>query len=305
MSTRRLGLALALATAVISGFNIFVNGYAVSSFKDATLYTTGKNLVAAVVLLAALGALSVARSRREGFTRPRGAGQWLGLAAVGVIGGSVPFVLFFEGLARASATDAAFIQKTLVVWVAILAVAFLRERIGLGHVAAIALLIAGQAVLQAGLTKVSLGTGELMIFAATLLWAVELVIAKRLLRSLSALTVGTARMGIGVVVLITYAAAAGHLAALSAEQAFWVAITGVLLSAYVATWYSAVARAPVVDVTAVLTFGAVVTAALNGAVKGAPLAPQAGGLALIALGTVVVGALALGARRRAEAAPPA
>ena len=30
--------------------------------------------------------------------------------AVAVIGGSVPFVLFFEGLARAEATQAAFIQ---------------------------------------------------------------------------------------------------------------------------------------------------------------------------------------------------
>ena len=54
-----------------------------------------------------------------------------------MIGGSVPFVLFFEGLARAEATQAAFIQKTLVVWVALLAVPLLRERFGVPHALAI------------------------------------------------------------------------------------------------------------------------------------------------------------------------
>ena len=77
-------------------------------------------------------ALALARSRRSarrsGDARRRDSGsRSLG---VGVIGGSVPFVLFFEGLARAEATQASFIQKTLVIWVALLAVPLLRERFG-------------------------------------------------------------------------------------------------------------------------------------------------------------------------------
>ena len=63
-----------------------------------------------------------------------------------MIGGSVPFVLFFEGLARAEATQAAFIQKTLVIWVALLAVPLLRERFRTPHALAIVLLIAGPGV---------------------------------------------------------------------------------------------------------------------------------------------------------------
>ena len=57
----------------------------------------------------------------------------MGCSRVAVVGGSVPFVLFFEGLARAEATQAAFIQKTLVVWVALLAVPLLHERLGLAR----------------------------------------------------------------------------------------------------------------------------------------------------------------------------
>ena len=127
--TRRAGLMLALLTAVISGFAIFLNGYGVKAVGNATVYTTAKNVVAALVLCAV-----VAAGRRRGVTvsRPRGRGQWWGLAAVGVIGGSVPFVLFFEGLARASSTQAAFLNKTLVLWVALLAVVVLKEQLQSG-----------------------------------------------------------------------------------------------------------------------------------------------------------------------------
>src|SRR5215468_4205014 len=109
-----------------------------------------------------------------------------------LIGGSVPFVLFFEGLARAQATQASFIQKTLVVWVALPAVPLLRERLGPAHVAAIAFVIAGQAALVGDTGTVTFGTGEAMILAATLLWAVEVVLAKRLLADIDARTLGAA-----------------------------------------------------------------------------------------------------------------
>lgn len=300
MRTRSVGLALALATACVSGFNIFVNGYAIRAFADASAYTTAKNLVAALALLATL--VVAARLRpRAGLALPRGARQWSLLVLVGIVGGSVPFLLFFQGLALASSTQAAFIQKTLVVWVAVLAVVFLRERLGVAHVAAIVLIMAGQIALQTGIAKIGVGVGELMILAATLLWAVELVVAKRLLASLSALTVGAGRMGIGVIALLGYVSATGASTAFAgygAEQWGWVLATGALLALYVGLWYAALARAQAVDVTAVLVFGAVVTAGLNEAVRGVALAPQAGGLALIAAGAAVVVLAATRDRRR-------
>ncbi len=286
-STRRAGLILALATAVISGLAIFLNSYGVKAFGNATVYTTAKNVIAAVVLLAA-----VSVGRRAGVTvsRPQGSRQWLGLVAVGIIGGSVPFVLFFEGLARATSTQAAFLNKTLVLWVALLAVVILKERLQVWHWIAIGLLLVGQAGLSGGIST-SLASGELLILAATLLWAIEVVVAKRLLGSLSSWTVGIARMGFGSVALIGWVLVTGTgsaLVSMTAAQWGWVLLTGVILAGYVATWFAALARAQAVDVTAVLVLAALITAGLAAAVNRTPLAPQLGWLLALAAGGTLI-----------------
>jgi drug/metabolite transporter (DMT)-like permease len=295
----RPGYALALAAAVISGFAVYINSYGVRAFGSATVYTTAKNLVAAVVLLAAL-AVAGRRAPGAGLTRPRGPAQWAGLAAVAVVGGSVPFILFFEGLARVTSADAAFIQKTLVVWVVLLAVPLLRERIGPWHVAAIAALVWGQALLGGGVAGIRLGSGAAMILAATLLWAVETVIARKLLAGLglSALTVATARMGGGAVILAGYTLATrwSALTATGWHQWSWAAATGLILAAYVAVWYAALARAGAIDVTALLVPGAIITALLQAGSKA--LAPQWPGLLLVAAGGALV-LLAAGKQRPA------
>ena len=287
--TRAAGIALAFVTAAISGVSVFVNGYGTKHFTDATVYTTSKNLVAAA-LLAAL-ALGAARLRPSSEARlPFTSRDRWGLLAVGLIGGAIPFVLFFEGLKRASSTDAAFLQKTLVVWVALLAVPLLRERLNAGHVAAIGLLIVGQARLTSGWPSLRADAASTLILAATLCWAVEVVIAKRLLPRRSALTLGAARMGIGVVALVTWVAITGRLhllIGLTANAWEWALLTGVLLCAYVAFWFSALSRAQAVDVTAVLVGGALVTAVLNDAAQGIALRPQVPGLVIILIGVAV------------------
>ena len=209
--TRTAGLVLAFVTAAISGVSVFVNGYGTKHFKDATVYTTSKNLVAAVFLAAlALGVTRSAHIERTNASRSHRVSRW-GFLAVGIIGGAVPFVLFFEGLQRAGSTDAAFLQKTLVVWVALLAVPLLHERLNAGHVAAIALLIVGQAKLTSGWPSLRVNAASTLILAATLCWAVEVVIAKQLLPRRSALTLGVARMGIGAVALVAWVALTGRL----------------------------------------------------------------------------------------------
>jgi drug/metabolite transporter (DMT)-like permease len=289
-ATRSWGIALAFMTATISGVAIFTNGYAVRRFDGSAPFTTGKNLVAAVALAALAVALTSRRSR-EGWTSPRTAGERFGLVAVGLVGGSVPFLLFFEGLSRAASSDAAFLHKTLVVWVALLGIVFLRERIGWPHVVAISAIVGGQLLLTSDLTAIGLGSGEVLIFAATLLWSVEVVVAKRLLAHLSPLTVGVSRMGIGSVALVAWLAVTGQLSDMvgySASQWGWIVLTGALLTGYVATWYSGLARAQAIDVTAVLVFGAVITAALSGAFAGASVRPDLVGLAMLATGSAIV-----------------
>jgi len=288
-ATRRTGLLLALVTACISGVAVFLNSYGVKAFGDATTYTTAKNVIAALVLAALIGSIS---ARRGGtvLTRPTRPGQWAGLAVVGVFGGAIAFALFFEGLALASATDAAFMQKTLLVWVALLAVPLLGERVGALQVGAIALLVLGQIGLAGGVTTI-FGRGQLMVLGATLIWAAEVIIAKRLLRDLSSWTVGLTRMGIGSVVLIAWTVlrgVGGALTSLTSSQWMWVLVTGLILAGYVSTWFAALSRAPAVDVTAVLVVGAVITALLAAAVKGSPLVPELGWVGLVLAGTALV-----------------
>ena len=301
MNRIRTGLLLAAATAVISGVSIFLNSYAVKALPDAGLFTTLKNGFAAVALFAI--AVPVLRARRQSITLNRQTVGWL--TVIGIIGGSIPFLLFFTGLSLASAPSAAFIQKTLFVWVALLAVPFLGERLGMLQIGALGVLFASL-LLIAPPTGVIWGAGETMIAAATLLWAVEVIVARRLLAAgrVDPLVLGVGRLGIGLIVLVGYLAFTGKLAllgGLGATQWSWVVVTGVLLAAYVATWFSALRFAPATAVTSVLVLGAPITALLdafvNGRVPG--IAPLAG------YGLVVVGALALGVallRRRDTAA---
>lgn len=295
----RTGLLLALATALLSGASIWVNAFAVKQLPDPAVYTTVKNGIAAV-LLVALMALTV----RPATIRAIAPRSWGWLLLVGVVGGSVPFILFFTGLAQASAPSAAFIHKTLFVWVALLAVPFLGERLGLAQLAALGVLLAGQALVLTP-SGVTWGSGETMIAAATVLWAVESVVAKRVLREVPAAVVGACRLGIGLVVLVGFLGATGKLgtvAALSGTQWAWAALTGFFLFGYVTTWFAALQRAPASLVTAILVVGAPVTAAIQLAAAGAVpsgtvLTGQ--GLILAAGAAIVIPVLA---RRRPEPA---
>ena len=151
------------------------------------------------------------------------------LTVIGVLGGGVAFLLFFSGLAMASAPSAAFIHKTMVIWVALMAGPFLGERLGLAPILALGVLIAGQALILPPL-GISWGVGETLIAAATLIWALEVVLAKRVLGRVRSPIVGVARLGIGLVVLFGYLAVTGQwsdpwwvLAAITVAVATWVA----------------------------------------------------------------------------------
>ena len=291
-STRRKGILLATATAVISGLAVFVNGYGVRAWAevaDATTYTTLKNLMAALLIGVVAGVLlrrdsvekpSIPKSRRQ---------RWM-LASIAVLGGSVPFVLFFEGLAAATSAQAAFLHKTLIIWVGILALVFLRERIGWPQVAAIGLLVWGQIALLGLGQQVGFGRGELMILGATLMWSVEVIVAKKVLSEVCWSTVALARMVGGSLVLVLWVLIRGvsvQWTALTSTHFMWIVVTGIFLAAYVLSWFAALSRAPAVDVTAVLVAGALITAFLQTNVRGVAM-PNPLGLTLISAGVALV-----------------
>lgn len=288
---RTRGIVVALAAAGVSGIAVFVNGLAVRRFDDSTVYTTAKNLVAGVVLLLVLAVLGRPSPGRDADWRPTRDAGWR-LVVVAVIGGSVPFVLFFEGLARATSADAAFIHKTLVVWVALGATLALRERFTVVHGAAIALLLVGHTVLAGGLDDLAAGRGELLILIATLLWSVEVLIAKRVLVDVPAQLAATARMAGGCVLLVAWLAVTARLddlARIGGTQLWWLLLTGSTLALFVTAWYGALALAPAIDVTAVLVLGAVITGLLNVAFRDAPVtATSLGWVAIVAAVAIVV-----------------
>jgi drug/metabolite transporter (DMT)-like permease len=300
MNRTTIGIALAACTALISGLAIFLNGYAVKQLADAAVFTTLKNGVAAAALL---GVVAVVLARRRTPAQRLDTRSWLGMAVVGIVGGSVPFLLFFSGLALASAPSAAFIHKTLFVWVALLAVPFLGERLGWLQIGALATLFASQLLIAAP-SGVTWGVGETMIAAATLLWAAEVVLAKRLLVQVDPLVLGVGRLGIGLVVLVGYLALTARLpliAELSTTQLAWVLATGVVLAGYVGTWLAALQRAPATVVTSVLVLGAPVTAMLDAFARGSvPAGLPLMGHVLIVVGAVVLVGVAMYRERSAQ-----
>ena len=288
-ATRRAGLALALGSAVISGFAVYSNGFAVRHAPSALSFTTAKNLLAAAIIAALFFA---SLRRRQPATRtPLRTKHWIALAFVGLVGGGLAFALFFEGLARADAAPAAFVQKSLVLWVSLLAVPLLHERIGWPQAGAIALLLAGNLLLTGNLGHRGASSGLLLVLAATLLWSVETVIARNLLGgAVTPALLGTVRMAIGCVALVAWLAATHRLGQLGTamQQWPWVVLTGVLLAGYVTTWFGALRRAPAVDVTAVLVLGAVVTTLLSMPGARTTTALQYGGLLLVVAGVAAV-----------------
>lgn len=287
------GIVLAVVAACISGLAIWLNAFAVKQVPDAALYTTLKNGVAAALLLV-LAAASVRPAQVREVRRT----SWLALTVVGVVGGGIAFLLFFTGLSMASAPSAAFIQKTMFVWVAMLAVPLLGERLGWTQIVALVVLAVGQFIVLPP-RGVVWGTGETLILVATLCWAGEVMVVRRFLRTTATPIVAAGRLGIGLVALVGFVLVTGQangILALGASAWGWVLLTGVVLAGYVAAWFGALHRAPASVVTSVLVGGAVITGALQALSKGgAPSLDLVAGYLLIAAAvglTAVAGARA-------------
>jgi drug/metabolite transporter (DMT)-like permease len=288
---------LAAATAALSGVAVFLNSTAVKAVPDPAVFTTLKNLVAVAILVAVATAVV-----RPADMRAIGRGDRVTLVVIGLLGGGVAFLLFFSGLAIASAPSAAFIHKTMFIWVALMAGPLLSERLGLTPILALCVLLAGQILILPPL-GITWGSGETLIALATVIWALEVVLAKRVLGRVRSPIVGVARLGIGLLVLFGFLLATGRIAGIATLGAtgwMWVATTGVLLAGYVGTWMAALRRAPATEVTSILVLGAIITAALTTMSRGSvpePVTTAGYLLALLGVSALVV------ARRPRELSP--
>ena len=255
------GVRLALLTAVISGISIFANKFGVGVVKPTLLYTTLKNTLVGLVILS----LIIGVGKFNEIKRLKKS-EWMKLFLIGLVGGSLPFYLFFEGLVNTSAINAAMIHKSLVLWVALLAYPFLKEKLTKNQILAVVMLYSTN-LLLGGFSGFSFNKGELMILGATLFWAIENVIAKKTLKTVSADVVTLFRMGFGAIVLWVISLVSGvSIAPLSTislvDWSVLLVVSGLLLG-YVWTWYRALKVEKAVVVSAVLVGSTIVTNILS------------------------------------------
>ena len=249
------GLLWASLTTLISGVAVFANSLVVKGI-DPMVYTTVKNGFVGIIMVLILvygGEWKTVRKLKKQ--------QVVKLLLIALVGGSLSFALFFTGLKMIGGAQGAIIHKTLIFWIALMAVPLLKEKISLKMGAGIMLLYFSNFVVGfGGFSELSLGHG--MILLATILWAIESVIAKVTLRDVSANIVVAARMSVGSIILLGILVALGKaplVGQLTGMQ--WLMLMGVsaLLLGYVMSWYRALKLAPATQVAGVLVGASVIT----------------------------------------------
>ncbi|VVB65948.1 EamA-like transporter family protein [Candidatus Gugararchaeum adminiculabundum] len=287
MGDENKGMMLALVTAVVSGISVFINGIAVKT-ADPVVYTTLKNVGVVVLLLA----MVIGLAKMSAFRKLKKK-QWGTLALIGMIGGSIPFALFFWGLKLGGAEVSSFLYRSLFIFAGVFGYFILKEKAKTRDVAAAVIILAGNALLISG--SLTFGIGQILVLAATVMWALEYTISRKMVQEIDASIVMVSRMLFGSMVLIGFTLANGSLTAVSVlntEMLSWLALTSVLLFAFVVSWYSALRYLPVLKATAIFSLGGIVTALLNFAVLG-KLVPsgQEIGFLLILAGVIAVSKL--------------
>lgn len=278
------GHLLVFTTAVISGLSIFLNKYAIAGL-DSSAFTFSKNLFVALFILFTilfLGEYNTLRTLRKK--------QIVQLAVIGFVGGSLPFLLFFRGLQLTSAATAAFIHKTMFLYVAVFAWLFLKEKISKQLVLGGILLLLGN-YLALRITQVSMDAGALLIFSATVLWAIENTISKKVLQELPSRIVALGRMMFGALFIALYILfhGASFSGVLSLSGVGWVFFTSGLLFFYVLTWYEGLRTVPVSVATCILMLGSIITSGLQFLFHGVAFTLFQGiGLAGIVFGVFII-----------------
>ena len=260
-TTLWIGYGFAVLNAVISGIAIYVNSLGVKLFSDSTLYTTLKNSV--VGLAVAIPIIFIASQRAElRRLRPR---QWGALLLLALVGGSIPYALFFRGLQMTTAVTSSLANHAQFLIVAVLALFFLRERLGMLVWLALVTLFVGVS-LGANYNLLKWNTGALLLVLSSVFFAVGVILAKYLMRSLSTSLVMSAKMTGGSLLLLAYVAATGKLGAvthLSSIQWQFVVVTGLILLAFTITAFVALRYASATATTAIPVASPLITTLLT------------------------------------------
>lgn len=291
MSKETLGTTLALITAIISGFAIPINKIFVTDL-DPVIFTAIRAIVIGVIFFF----LAAAQTKWH-FKKIKKV-PWKWLIAIGVIGGGLAFLFYFTGLKFTTAGRAAFIHKTLPIYITIFAFIFLKEKVTKKQALALLVMLIGTFLLMS--TQINPATfwtdpafGDILVLLGTILWAVENTISKHaMLKEEHNWTVSFARMFIGGIFLFAIAFAlgkAGVLLTLSPNQIVGVIISTAILFGYVFSWYWSIRLINVSKASAILLISPVISMILGIIIFSEPApAMQLIGSALILIGAAFV-----------------
>lgn len=269
MTNNQKGVFYAFIAAIISGIAIFYAKISVIKI-DPLILTTSRNFFAGLLLLVPF-LFSIKKDSKFKFSA-KNLGK---LLVVSIIGGSIPFFLFFSGLKLIGPQTANFIQKSLFIWVGIASVLFLKEKTNLFYWLAFIIIFLANFLISP--VKLGLNQGVVFIFMATILWSMENIIVKKILAGISENTLSVFRMLAGSIILfaITFSLGKSSLfLSLNSSQIFMIVVGGTILSFYVYFWFKALKYAPASLVTLILTFSLVVGNILNGSFAGLVLSPK-------------------------------
>ena len=280
-------------TALVSGFSVFVNKFGVSGI-DSSIFAFSKNVIVALFLFGSIVLVKDFNNLKELTLK-----QWRRLILIGFVGGSVPFLLFFKGLQLSTGAAGSFIHKTMFVYVIVLAMVFLKEKLDKRILISAVLLLVGNGLLLRFVWN-GFGVGELMILIATLFWAIENVVSKHLLKELEPKIVGFGRMFFGsmfILVYLGFTKQIGKVFSLSLSQVYWILLTSCFLFLYVFSWYNGLKDVKVTTATSVLLLGSPITTIMSYLFLGSALSlVQAVGILLVVGGVVSVVMVEFGVR---------
>jgi drug/metabolite transporter (DMT)-like permease len=286
MKKEYIGTMFAIITAIISGIAIPVNKIFIVKL-DPLVFTSIRSIIIGTIFLI------ISLSRKE-FSNKKMRVNWKSLFAIAMIGGALGFYLYFSGLKLTTAGRAAFLHKTLPLYVAVLAFIFLKEKIDRKLLTAIILMFFGTVILYAGQIKPgemwqNPSLGDLLVIAATFLWAVENIIAKKVMRDgESNFIVSFSRMFFGGLILFGFLLLSSKFNQLSltAEQMINILISTAILFGYVFFWYKSIKLINVSKASAFLLISPVISLLIGIAAFNEPYnSLQLAGSALILLGS--------------------
>ena len=255
MKNETKGTILALLAAVVSGIAIPANKFFIVDL-DATVFTAIRAIIIGTIFLF-ISIYQSRHSQKREFKRV----PWSYLIAIAAIGGAMAFLLFFNGLKLTTAGHGTFLQKTLPLYTALLAFIFLREKITSKMAyALVAMFIGATIVYSAQISPAALwanpSLGDMLIIAATILWAIEAIIAKKaMIMGEANFVVSFARMFFGGLILFGFVLLTGKfgvLMSLTMQQWSNILISTAILFAYVLLWYWSIKKINVSKATTLL-----------------------------------------------------